>query len=471
VSASPPRRPDVIVVVLDTARTFDVSAVWPDGPRTTPVLERLAGECLVFPQASAPSPWTLPSHASLFTGLLPSRHGAHETSMRLAADGAPTLAEILAAEGYETVGVCCNDLVGPATGLTRGYRRFVEERDALPGGIDHTVVEKAIGRLSPLRRRAEARHRVQRRARDHGGARATELVGRVLRSVPRDRPLHLFVNYLESHLPYSPADEHAAPFLPAGATLAEARAVNQSALDHVTLAVRHDQRDWELLRALYRGAVHYVDSLVDRLLRMLDEAGRLDGALLVVTSDHGENVGDHGLMDHQCSLHESVLRVPLLVRLPGASQRGVRDELAQLTDILPTVCEVTGAPAPEMQGESLLRPLQREHAIGEYLAPHVILGEIRRSRPDVDLAYLDRGLRSIRTATRKYISATDGRNEFYDLEVDPLERENRYGSHPDELRFARTLRRWEQSNGAAALAGLEVDAAITERLSALGYID
>jgi arylsulfatase A-like enzyme len=390
--------------------------------------------------------------------------------MRLAADGAPTLAELLGAEGYTTLGVCCNDLVSPATGLTRGFATFIEERDALPGGIDHTLAERAAGRLGPLRRRLQARHLARRRARDHGGERATRLLERALRTVPRDRPLHLFVNYLESHLPYSPSDTHALPYLPGGA-LAQARAVNQLPLDHVTGAARHGEQDWALLRGLYRGAVHYVDELVGRVLAMLRAAGRLDNALLVVTSDHGENIGDHDLMDHQCSLHETVLRVPLLLRLPGAAQRGRRDDLAQLTDIVPTVCEVAGVAAPPTQGESLLLPLQRSHAIAEYLAPHVILEQLRRTRPDVDLTPWDRGLRSIRTATRKYVAATDGRNEFYDLAADPWELDNRFGEHPDELAMARALRRWEHSNRAADLSGDRVDAEITERLSALGYID
>ena len=461
----------MVVVVLDTARTFDVSAVWDEVPRTTPVLDRLASECLVFPQATAPSPWTLPSHASLFTGLLPSTHGAHEHSMRLSEDGPPTLAEILGAAGYETLGGCCNALVSPATGLTRGFARFLEERDALPGGLDHTVSERVIGRVKSLRRRAEARHRQARHAVDHGGARATRLVERVLASVPRDRPLHLFVNYLEPHLPYSPPGDHAHPFLPPDATLDDARAVNQSPFDHVTGAVRHDERDWALMRALYRGAIQYVDALVGRLLAILDAAGRLDGSLLVITSDHGENIGDHGLMDHQCSLHDTVLRIPLMVRVPGGSDHARRDDLAQLIDIVPTVCEVVGTEAPTTQGESLLRPLRRTHAIAEYLAPRFILDEARRAHPDLDTTLWDRGLRSIRTATRKYIAATDGRNELYDVADDPYERTNLFGGHPDELELARTLRRWEQTTSAVALGGHTVDHAITERLSALGYIE
>jgi arylsulfatase A-like enzyme len=236
--------------------------------------------------------------------------------------------------------------------------------------------------------------------------------------------------------------------------------------------VTHGERDWQLLRGLYRGAVHYVDELVGRVLEMLREAGRLDGALLVVTSDHGENIGDHGLMDHQCSLNDTVLRVPLLVRLPGAAQRGRRDDLAQLTDLVPTVCEVAGiTPPASSDGESLLRPLQRSHAIAEYLAPRTILDRLVEAHPEVDVAQWDRGLRSIRTATRKYIAATDGRNEVYDVDVDPYELDNRFGEHPDELALSRALRRWEQSNRAADLSAEQVDDEITKRLSALGYID
>jgi arylsulfatase A-like enzyme len=465
------RLPDVLLIVLDTARTFDVSAVWGGGPATTPHLDALAERCLVFPEATSPSCWTLPGHASLFTGLLPSRHGAHELSMRLAPDGPPTLAELLREAGYVTAGVTCNDLISAATGLTRGMQHVVEERDAVPAGLRGTVAERAARRLPALRRRLDAQHALHRMDDDHGGARATRLAGRLLRQLPNDQPLFLFVNYLESHLPYHPPEAMARMYLPDGVDMARARGVNQSSLDHHCGTVQHDERDWTVMRALYRAAVRYVDDLLRQLLDDIRAVRGLDDALIVVTSDHGENIGDHGLMDHQFSLHEQVLRVPLLVRLPGGEQAARRDDMAQLTDVLPTVCEVVGIEAPATQGVSLLHAVDREWTIAEYLAPHMVLSGLRVSRPEVDWTPYDRGLRAVRTRTRKLITASDGRNEMYEIDRDPFELDNRYGSHPDEVRLARLLRTWEQSEKAPALGRQEMEPAVTERLAALGYID
>ena len=464
-------QPDVLLIVLDTARSFDVSTVWPDGPTTTPFLDSLAERSLVFPDATTPSCWTLPGHASMFTGLLPSRHGAHELSMRLAPDGPPTLADLLRDAGYVTAGVSCNDLITRSTGLTRGFDLFVEERDAVPSGLRGTTTERVARRLPALRRRLDARHAVHRMDGDHGGARATRLAARLLRQVPRDRPLFFFVNYLESHLPYHPPEAMARMYLPAGVDLAAARAVNQSSLDHHCGTVQHDARDWEIMRALYRAAVRYVDDLLRQFLDHVAATRRLDDALLIVTSDHGENIGDHGLMDHQFSLHEQTLRIPLLVRLPGGEQVARRGDLAQLIDLVPTVCEVAGIAAPATQGSSLLHAVDREWTIAEYLAPHMVLAQLRSSRPEVDWTPYDRGLRAVRTRTRKLITASDGRNEMYEIDRDPFELDNRYGSHPDEVRLARVLRTWEQSERAPALGRQEMEPAVTERLAALGYID
>jgi arylsulfatase A-like enzyme len=369
-------------------------------------------------------------------------------------DGPPTLAELLADTGYLTAAVSCNDLVGPVTGLTRGYQRVVEERDSAPAGFDRSLTERAVSAVRPLRRRAERHHQARRFAGDHGGRRATDLIDRILRETPPNRPLHLFVNYLETHLPYQPPRDAVVPFLPAGASLEDARVVDQNALPDATGVYVYSERDRELLRALYRGALRYVDGLVGRLLGLLETAGRL-----------------HGLMDHHCSLHDSVLRIPLMVRFPGAAQAGCREDLASLVDVLPTVCEVVGIPAPPNQGEPLSGPLQRAFAIAEYLAPHPVVGTKPQQHPHIDWSRYDRGLRSIRTATRKYIMASDGRHEFYDLAADPMETVNLVGTHPDELEMARALRRWEIEEAGVPTASVSPDAALRQRLATLGYID
>jgi arylsulfatase A-like enzyme len=459
-------RPDVVVVVLDCARAFDVSHVTPAGASTTPTIDRLGEESLTFAQATSTSCWTLPGHASLFTGLMPSRHGAHELSLRLPTD-VPTLAELLAAAGYLTLGVTCNDLVTSVTGLDRGFAWLVEERDALPAACS-SLAGHLVARVGALRQQLQRHHARRRFAHDHGGRRANQLLHKALRRLPPERPLLLFVNYLETHLPYQPPDDALLPFLPPGASLEEARK-----LDQITMSKEAEtsEGDLALLHALYRGALRYADSLVSELLAQLRAAGRLEHSLLVVTSDHGENLGDHGLMDHHCSLHESVLRVPLVVRFPGATEVGVRQDLATLLDVLPTVCEVVGLPTPPTQGESLAAPLQRSFAVAEYLAPHPDVRTNAHRQSMVDLGRHERGLRSIRTATCKYISASDGRHELYDLAADPMETVNLYDGHPERIELARLLARWEATEGGLPLGPAQADADLVARLAALGYID
>jgi arylsulfatase A-like enzyme len=422
-------RPDVVVVALGGTRAFDV------GPETAPRLTALAAESLVFSEATSTSPWELPSAASLLTGAMPSRHGAHERSGALAADGVPTLAEVLAGIGYATVAVSADESVGARTGLVRGYQQVVQV------GTPPTQPE-AQARRGLFRRKAET------------AAPATDVaaaLGAVMRDAAADTPLHVLAMIAEPSLPYARGDAD----------------IDQDPMRHMTGAVFHTDEDWQLLRQLYRSEIRSADAQLGRILDALR-----DNTLLIVTSLHGENVGEHGLMGHQWSLNDTVLRVPLLVRLPGTTQAQQRDDLAQLIDVLPTVCDVVGAPVPAgVQGQSLMQALDRTHAVAEYIAPHPQLNELMRTHPHFDWSPYDRGLRSIRTRERKYIAASDGGNELYDLTTDPWERDNLYGRHPDEVSLARALRRWEQSEDAEPLSGVVPDQAVSERLRALGYIE
>lgn len=449
---------DVVIVVLDTARAFDVTAGGADtlpGPSTTPVLDVLARESLVFPQATSTSCWTIPGHASLFTGLLPSEHHADEVSLRLGPE-VPTLAAALRDAGYLTAGVSCNDLVSASTGLTAGFEHFVELRD-----LRRDRRREALSR---------ARRTLRRDPADHGAEAATRVARSIIDETPRSRPLCLFVNYLEPHLPYQPPAAHTRGFLPEGETLARARGINQSPLDFAAGSLVHPPADLAALRALYRAAIHYNDRQVGRLLDALRRRGRFDDTLVVITSDHGENIGDHGLMDHQYSLHDTVLRVPLLVRVPGGAKTGRCDGLAQLTDVCTTVAEATGVPVAGGSGMSLLGAVDRDAAFAEYLPPRFLLTQLEQARPDVDWSRLDRGMRSIRTATRKYIAMSDGRDELYDLEVDPLETANLFGGHADEVTLSLRLRAHAAATRTPERGASEAPD-VLDRLAALGYIE
>jgi arylsulfatase A-like enzyme len=463
-------QPDVIVIVLDTARTFDVSAVWPMEVPTTPYLEAFAADSMVYPNGTTTAGWTLPAHASLFTGLMPSHHGAHELTMMLGNEP-PTMAEVLGAAGYTTAAYTCNDLVGPVTGLSRGFDLFVDGSEPLPDAIDHGLGARIVRRVGPLRERARARYKKRRVASDHGGGLANEGIRKLLRKVDKDRPMFLFVNYLEAHLPYSPPDSFAEPFLPEGVDLAYARGLNQRALDHARGIVKHTEKDWATLRGLYRGAIKYQDELLRQMMADVEAARGLDGALVFITSDHGENLGEHGAMDHQASLHDTVLRIPFLVRFPGRDRTGSRPDMAQLSDVMPTVCDVIGAPLPQMDGAPLTSDLTRDYVIAECISPHPYFEQVRIEFPEVDMTPYSGGKRSVRTLSRKLIKSGDGRNQFYDLEADPYETTDVYGTHPDEAKLALVLREWERQTRATTLVSTEPSPELQERMRALGYID
>ncbi len=458
-----------MVVVWDTARAADVSA-HAAGPRTTPVLERLAERATVYTRAGSAAPWTLPSHASLFTGLLPSEHGANETHYRLE-EGAETLAEIVARRGYETIAVCANDMVGPAAGLTRGFRRFLPLREVLPAVQEHprvpAVLRKVLGRAD------HAYGRFLRHRYDHGAARTNRFVDRALARVPQDRPVLLFVNYLDAHLPYAPPEPFRSRFLPEGMDAAEAMAINQSPPAWFTREAAMTDRDFDGLRGLYRGEIGYLDARLGELIRILHRHGRWDRAAFALTSDHGENIGDHGLMDHQASVHETLLRVPLVLKDPGQRDGRRVDGVVQVHDLAPTLLARAGtAFAQPVHGRPL--PVDgepgRDVAVAEYLAFFPSMELVRKRFPGLDVTSVDRGFRSARGSDDlKLIVDTRGREELFDLRADPGETADLAADRPEDVaRLRAQLPDW---SNVETTVPEELEAEIETHLRALGYVE
>ncbi|MCA1727419.1 MAG: sulfatase, partial [Actinobacteria bacterium] len=358
-------RPDIVLVVWDTVRAHDVS-LYEQPTGTTPVLERLAEWSTVYERAQSPSPWTLPSHASLFTGLLPSRHGANETHYRLE-DGPETLAEVLGRAGYATIAVSANDMVAPASGLTRGFERvLIAGRAFADGGPPANVPKLARTALEALERRYRGSIRFRY---DYGAARVNRLVDRALSRLDDDRPVFLFLNLLDAHLRYWPPEPFRGRHLPRGVDDARAEGTDQSPKRFYLGESGLGPDDFEILRGLYRGEITYLDARLGELVRILERRGRWDGSLLAVTSDHGENIGDHGLMDHQACVYQTLLWVPLLVRHPGRMDGTRSDALVQTHDLGPTILQAAGASfAGEIDATPLPNgsPGAREFAVSEY---------------------------------------------------------------------------------------------------------
>lgn len=440
--------PNVLLVVLDTTRADAVDAA------PTPVLDRLAAEGTAFQQARSTSAWTVPSHGSLLTGLYPSRHGAHHEHLELAAAHV-TLAERLAAT-HQTAGLSENPHIGPGKGFDQGFETFVETWRLQTSAAD----------IAPT----------------------DELALEWLAGRDPDRPFFLFVNFMAPHLPYAPPaafQDRTVPPMTAPEVLERLRSMNEwAARLYMTGQLSLSADELSLLRGLYHAEVSFADARLGRLLQALAQAGELDRTLVVVVGDHGENIGDHGLMEHQFCLYDSLLRVPLVMRLPGTVEAGARrGDPAQLTDVLPTVLDALGRGEDawgDTEGRSLLRPLPPERPqVAEYMRPVSQRPRFEAVAPGFDFTPFDRRLRAVVVRGRKLIQPEGGEPELYDLAADPGETRNLAADEPElARRLGSWLSAWAErapagppvAGGAEGGEAPELDAETRRALEALGYL-
>ncbi|GAB3319833.1 sulfatase-like hydrolase/transferase [Haloplanus salinarum] len=483
---------NVVLLVLDTARVSAVDLA--KRSTITPELVEIAGSGVSADTAIAKAPWTLPSHASLFTATDPSKHGAHAGHKRLS-DEPQTLAETFAVADYETVAVSNNTWISEEFGFARGFETFVKtwqyvQTDTDLGEIARTEegtdkLRAVVRRLfdgNPLTNLANAVYgQFLRNRGDDGAKRTNEWIADWLADRTDDRPFFLFVNYLEPHLEYRPPREHAERFLPDGVTFEEAMDVPQDAWGYIADTVEMTDRDFEILRALYRAEIAYLDDRIGELRRHLEAAGEWEDTIFVVTADHGENIGDHGLMDHQYCLYDTLLHVPLVIHGGPFTGGGTVDDLVQLTDLGPTLLDAAGVDAPEFREQAQGRSFHpdadadpREFAICEYLAPQPSMDALEKrvgTLPD-DVRRYDRSLRAIRDDEWKLIRGSDGSTELYDVVDDPEERTDLSDDNPEQVsRLSSTLDDWLDSFEHADVSGtVDMTDDTKERLEDLGYL-
>ena len=239
-----------------------------------------------------------------------------------------------------------------------------------------------------------------------------------------------------------------------------------------------DAEDFALMTALYDAEITYLDARLGELFADLDRLGLLDSTMIIVTADHGENLGEHGLIGHAFSLYDTLVHVPLIIRYPaGTTSPGSVAEQVQTLDIPPTVLALLGEdgspPYQAMQGKNLLDSTQRrEFTVAEQRRPD--LSVYRHRFPRADMSRFDRTLQMIRTEQYKLIWASDGRHELYDLQADPGERRNLITERPEiASRLMARLSAWRDRFTPVDTAGTapEFDEAVKERLRALGYIE
>jgi len=409
--AEPGKKPNVLLVLMDATRA-DYLSCYGHPRKTTPEIDRIAAEGAVFEDCIAAASWTLPSLASILTGLYPHSHGVSAKNLNLRAEYR-TLAEYLGEAGYRTRGFSCNPWVGYFSGLDQGFEK-VEDiwRDITADSADA------------------------------GAALATHAALNWVDSVPDGQPFFAFIHYMEPHFPYRPPPPFDTAFAPAGmgrALLDRVRSwKSPRELGYIVKdpdSLISDQ-EFRGLRAEYEGEIGYLDGWVGKLVKGLAERGKLDATFLVLLADHGEHLGDHHLLDHKFSVYESLIRVPLIVRYPSTVPPGVRvHDTVQTIDLVPTLARLCGFEALEAEGRELpwndSPNLPQRIAYSEIARPLLFTDVIEQHFPMADYSPIDRALLAVRSRPYKLIRASDQRHELYDLSTDPGEEKNLFRELPD----------------------------------------
>jgi len=445
----PREPPNILLVVLDTVRRDHVSCYGYPLP-TTPHLDALAAVADRYEGCWSTAPWTLPSHASLFTGQYAFQHGARSgrTASGHIVDALPlaserlTLAEALDEQGYETAAFVANTAyLRPDLGLHQGFDTYVVDRRK---GV--AMNELALGWLDE---RAER-----------------------LASAPaeEERPFFLFVNYMDAHRPYNTTEFEGER---AGALPAPSPERSQELLDQLYEEVfsQEDPPPAELVAkvvAQYDMGIANADVALGRLIAELRARGLYDATLIVVTSDHGEYLGEHDLVEHSKDVYEEALRVPLVVKRAGQERGRVIEDRVSLAHM------------PSLVLAELPREMSRRLA-GAFPAPPgedawIAENEYSRSK-DLGAPYGNRFARErvvLYQDEFKLILSSDGENELYDLEADPREQVNLFATKPElaerlERRLHKILDETPRHTGPQTAP--EMTPEQEEELRKLGYTD
>jgi len=396
-----------VLITLDTTRADHLGAYGYANART-PNFDRLAADGVLYEHAYATSSWTLPSHASILTGLLPMQHGAQTAAgasseqlgygVRPLSERFTTLAERLRTAGYRTGAVVGGPALGHELGTGQGFETYV---DALDKDIGEDYTGKRAEQVADI---------------------AAELVRRF-----GEEPFFLFVNFFDPHAPYLPPPPH-----DRGLSSELDPKLAKSLLERLVAgeAPRHEDQleDWERraiagMIAGYDAEIAYMDHHLGRLLAALAAAPRASDTLIAITSDHGESFGEHNHLSHGTHLYEDNIRVPLVLVAPGGAGAGERiPEPVQNHRLFTTLLAAAGI-AP---GNGFVAP-----ALGGPREP--IVTEVGRSEANVRMfgPYFDRDLRAIYAPPYKLITSTRGPPELFDLEGPAGEYENLAQRQPD----------------------------------------
>lgn len=450
-------QPNVLLIVLDTVRVDRLSCYGCDDC-STPSIERIAQDGLLFMNAYATAPWTVPSHASMFTGLQSGELHVGWGSARLA-DKFVTMAEYLSAQGYVTAGFSENPLVGHSTGLTQGFPTFFDS-------WRRPLLARALSRLAA--RAGFLNERKEYADRTNGMFRYW------LHSVRRGgRPFFVFINYMAAHLPNYPRHRTYEK-----STLKKIQPVNLVPERFYLPEFALDSHELGVMGSIYGEDIEHLDGKVGELMEFLASSGVLDDTIVIITSDHGENFGEHGFIEHQLCLYNTLIHVPLIIRYPTVLAPRVVSENVSTVALLATVAALVGTTDSDIDGENQPTPLhlvaEDQTIIAEYSNGVEMLREaIETEAPSFDYTPFDRSLSCLIVGNHKLIADSNGNHELFNLENDPYELIDLSLAEPEITGLLAAAYRSPSFTGGSArdsTVGTPIDPDTLDALRSLGYV-
>ncbi|MEW6074535.1 MAG: sulfatase [Planctomycetota bacterium] len=443
-------RPHVFLLVVDTLRA-DRLSVYGYERETTPELARLLAarpNAVVFPRAYANGTWTVPSHASLLTGLLPHEHGSHfalDGSVRFRfglAEGTKTLAALLREQGYQTLGAFANNWLRIVHRLDEGFDRYLRasHSEPLPFVGEHVRLLLVPG-IHPEARKTGARAHAVNQA----------ILSMVEPWSKSGAPLFVFANYADTHGPYVPMPGFRGRFAPASP---------REEVEH--LSILASPAEMEILQARYDEELLYADHQIGLLFAALERLGVLDEAWVFVTSDHGEAFGEHGVTEHGTAVYDEIVRVPLLVFPPAGETIPPAAGPVSLVDVAATIAGLSGADLAGAGGDLRRDPGDPGGVAIEFY------GDRGKARRHGGLAAVPAV--SVLRGDHKLIRRGADAYELYDLAADPGETRNLAPERPDLVEELKVLLPpWGEPTSLGA--GAEPDEKTKSQLRDLGYVE
>jgi arylsulfatase A-like enzyme len=473
-------KPNVILIVMDTVRADHLSC-YGHSRKTTPGIDKIAKQGMLFRNAFSAAGWSPPSHASIFTGKYPSYHKVLGGKVYLDRDNV-TIAEILSKNGYRTLGVTGCGIIGPNNGLDKGFQEYIEFfglnaiskiRNKIPIIINLKVTLRYP--KDTIRTLIYGSDKYVYRTNEY----VKKWINKNYLKKGRKKPFFLFINYFvchDLHVPPKPFGEWFCSFLDySKLDVKKLRflASEEGIYSFIAKRIKASEIEWEVIKTWYDGQIFYLDHYIRDFIEFLEDKKIYDDSLLIITSDHGENFGEHGLAGHVFSLHDTLLHVPLVIRYPSlVPENTITSNLVSTIDIFPTILDILDIGKPfDVQGKSLYpfdgceihKFVCAEHGHG-----------IMERYPDLkrwpENKRIDLGYKSIRDKRYKYIISSNGKEELYDICHDPFEFKDISDNHPGKLKYFKSMLEKTVDIRYFGAEKTEIKGEILERLKALGYI-